>query len=64
MMADDADRALEDAELMHKVLIQEITMRAARMPKGAPGICKHCDEYFERLVGGHCGRCRDFLKLP
>lgn len=63
-MADDADRALKDAGVLDEAHIREISARAANMPKGVPGICKHCDEHFERLVGGHCGRCWDLLKLP
>lgn len=51
-MADDADRALKDAEVLDEAHIKEISARAARMPKGVPGICKHCDEHFERLLAG------------
>lgn len=63
-MADDADRALKDAEMLDEAEIKLIRERAANIQKGVAGVCKHCDEHFERLVGGHCGRCRDLLKLP
>ncbi|WBQ35294.1 hypothetical protein [Pseudomonas phage pPA-3099-2aT.3] len=63
-MADEADRALRDAEVLDEAHIKLIREQAAMIPKGRPGECNHCGEYFERLVGGHCGRCRDLLKLP
>ena len=63
-MADDADRALKDAEVLDEAEIKLIRERAANIPNGVAGVCKNCDEPFERLVGGHCARCRDLLKLP
>ncbi len=63
-MADDVDRATHDAEVIGEAHINGIRALAAKMPKGEPGICNYCNEDFERLVSGHCGRCRDLLKLP
>lgn len=63
-MADDADRASSDTEKLEDAKINLIRERAASIPKGTPGECECCDEYFIRLVDGHCARCRDLLKLP
>jgi hypothetical protein len=63
-MADDADRASKDTEFLEDANIVLIREQAAKIPKGVPGECSNCGEHFERLVGGHCGRCRDLLKLP
>ena len=51
-------------QVLDEAHIREISARVANIPKGVPGICKHCDEHFERLVGGHCGRCRGLAQAP
>lgn len=35
---------------------------ASEMPKGEPGVCKHCENQSLRLVKGFCAPCRDLLK--
>lgn len=63
-MADDADRAQKDTEMLERMQVAEIHRRAAEMPKGTPGICKLCGEDMPRLVNGVCAPCRDLHKLP
>ncbi len=63
-MVDEADRSLMDAEVLEAAEINLIRNKVANMAAGEPGDCEHCGEHFSRLVGGHCGRCRDLLKLP
>ena len=63
-MVDDADRASQDTQVLEDANIVLIREQAAKIPKGVPGECLNCGGHFERLVGGHCGRCRDLLKLP
>lgn len=63
-MADDADRASQDTQVLEDANIVLIREQAAKIPKGVPGEGLNCGEHLERLVGGHCGRCRDLLKLP
>lgn len=53
-----------DAEVLDAASIELIRKQASAMPKGEPGECENCGEYFVRLVRGHCGRCRDALGLP
>lgn len=55
-MADEADRAqiLEEAERDHCVKVV-----AKDLAKGEPGDCRLCGDYFERLVMGACGPCRE-----
>lgn len=63
-MADEADRASHDTQVLEDANIVLIREQAAKIPNGVPGECLNCGEHFERLVRGHCGRCRDLLKLP
>lgn len=57
---DDTDRAEE--------VIMEARRNAiaakANIPAGVPGDCVKCGDYFTRLIGGACGRCRDKFNLP
>lgn len=64
-MADEADLAGADTareNLMKNNQINNIRMNAAHIPVGEPGECAECGEFFTRIVGGYCGRCRDYLK--
>lgn len=61
-MADDIDKAQEQAELHRQAAIDNRPSPA--MPKGEPGDCEYCGEWCGRLVGGACGFCRDKYKLP
>lgn len=60
---DDIDFAQEKQEKIHEDRIERARLRATEMPKGEPGGCDYCGEYFTRLVNGACGRCRDEFKL-
>lgn len=61
-MADDLDMASEQEEKHRQASIQ--ARRNKPFDPGVPGDCEGCGDYFTRLVGGHCGRCRDTLRLP
>lgn len=63
-MADEIDMAEELVELATEVGVSAARYAAASMPKGAPGECCMCGDFFVRLVGGACGRCRDKHRLP
>ena len=57
-MADEADRASD----LHDAWNAAHVAAAARdIPKGKPGECQECGEYFERTVDGLCARCREEL---
>ena len=58
-MADEADDA--DASIEHTINIAILNAynAAKSIPTGEAGECDGCGEYFVRLVGGYCGRCRD-----
>ena len=58
-MADDVDVANNIRDEMEADRVAAIRRRAAEMPKGGPGDCDGCGEYFARIVGGYCARCRD-----
>jgi len=60
-MADLADQC--DKELLNDLKINQIRKAASEMPIGVEGNCQLCGYYFKRIVSGHCGRCRDELKL-
>lgn len=62
-MADVADNASPLIEQTEALAIQKITEAAAKIPVGVAGDCEYCGDYFVRLVGGACGRCRDIHKL-
>lgn len=63
-MADPADLAQRDSEFLDNNELRRISAAASKMPKGHPGECLLCGEYFERLVAGNCARCRDLHNLP
>jgi len=58
-MADLFDRASDKEQAEREAALASVRAAAARMPKGEPGECDKCGEYFTRLVGGLCGFCRD-----
>ena len=60
-MADAADQA---SDLIERRVTEEVSKRAADIPKGRPGDCDMCGEWFGRLVGGACVPCRERYKLP
>lgn len=60
---DDIDRAGDRIDATEKQIIDAARKKAANIPKGSAGECEWCGEYFERLVNGACGRCRDEFKL-
>ena len=61
---DDADLSQAKTEVLEAADIAEVRRRAAAIPKGEPGDCDLCGEWFGRLVNGVCARCRDLHKLP
>jgi RNA polymerase-binding transcription factor DksA len=66
-MADEADIAGSETARDNVIFNDRmalIRVKAAHMPTGKQGVCKECGEHFQRLVQGHCGRCRDYLKIP
>lgn len=62
-MADVADNADDLIEREQAEGIRKAAENAAKIPQGSPGECEWCGEYFARLVGGACGRCRDHHRL-
>ena len=58
-MADDVDVANDRLAISEADAVREVQRKAAKIPKGEPGDCDECGEYFARLVDGHCGYCRD-----
>lgn len=62
MNMDEADRSVLFDEMYQKELDNKIR-KAAIIPKGTPGECEYCGEYFERLINNACGRCRDLYRL-
>lgn len=63
-MADPADMSQKDTEFLNEKELQRIHEAASKIPKGHPGECLMCGEYFARLVAGNCARCRDAHDLP
>ncbi|WP_322999985.1 conjugal transfer protein TraR [Castellaniella sp.] len=63
-MADEFDRASEREQQARDAALAATRRAAAAMPKGEPGECDRCGEYFVRLVGGLCGFCRDGRARP
>jgi len=59
-MADDIDRA---TELVEQLTASALSAIDRDIPKGCAGECDECGEYFERIVDGHCARCREDLGL-
>jgi len=60
-MADDIDKANDYAERMREYLIRQSQGQA--IPEGNPGECEWCGYHSERIVRGHCAKCRDELAL-
>lgn len=58
-MVDEVDSANDAAEEHRAALERLIRRQAANMPKGSPGTCDDCDQYFTRIVLGLCARCRE-----
>jgi len=63
-MADDVDKQLDREGPIEEAMIRKAMAKAADIPKGKPGDCDLCGEWFSRLVDGACARCRDKYKLP
>ena len=63
-MADIADVADAQGEILLSAGEKAIRADAAKIPVGEPGDCDLCGEYFTRTVNGHCGRCRDKYGMP
>ena len=53
-MADDADRAQQDADVYAANL-----ETAFELEEGTRGICWACEEPSQRLIQGKCAPCRD-----
>ena len=62
-MSDIADVAnkVVDEELKRALL--KAKQDAAQFDPGRAGECDNCGIYFERVVNGYCGRCRDKLGI-
>lgn len=58
-MADAADTANDDSQLIHDKNIEAARKAAADIPAGVPGDCDLCGEWSGRLVVGVCSPCRD-----
>lgn len=63
-MPDFIDDTLARTEVTDEARVAAIREKAAKIPKGTPGVCTHCDEHSLRLVRGACAPCRDRLGLP
>lgn len=60
--ADETDTASSIEEAHRQASIA--ALRSKPFDPGAPGDCQSCGDHFTRIVRGHCGRCRDQLRLP
>jgi hypothetical protein len=60
---DDADRADYFIESVIDDHVKEAMRRCQEIPKGNPGDCDFCGEYYSRLVNGVCSPCRDKFRL-
>lgn len=64
-MADEIDVTNDRVENETALLVADVTRKAAMIPKGEPGECFYCGEYFARVVfiasinECACGKCRD-----
>lgn len=58
-MSDDVDITTDRLIVMEADGIKAVQRKAQNIPKGEPGDCDECGEYFARLVDGYCGYCRD-----
>jgi hypothetical protein len=61
-MADEADVANDYLEKKSAKVLADIREQAAYIPVGEFGKCAECGYYFDRIVSGYCGRCRDLLR--
>jgi len=61
---DVVDIANENRDTEEARRIKAARDQAEHMPAGAPGDCDLCGEWYGRLVGGACARCRDRYRLP
>ena len=59
MTVDEADMAAPRIEAAISDGVSEASRAVAAMPIGEPGECSGCGDYFQRTVGGYCGKCRD-----
>lgn len=57
-MADEADRASMDAEVLEQAAVLQIRKNAVIDP-GYAGECDRCGEMMPRLIKGVCCPCRD-----
>lgn len=65
-MADEADIAGSEKAFQNVILDDTLALiqtQAKYMPIGEAGVCNECGHFFTRLVRGHCGKCRDELRL-
>lgn len=60
----DPDFAAQLVQESTDAKVEEIRKQATQIPEGRPGDCDLCGEWFGRLVGGVCARCRDKHGLP
>lgn len=60
----DPDFAAQLMQESTDAKVDDIRRAAAAIPPGEPGDCDLCGEWFGRLVGGACARCRDKHGLP
>ncbi|URA06846.1 hypothetical protein QAY90_gp15 [Xanthomonas phage Langgrundblatt2] len=64
-MADEIDATNDRIENETALIVGDVCKRAAMIPKGEPGECFFCGEYFARVVfiasinECACGKCRD-----
>lgn len=58
-MVDEVEAAEEEQYVLSSATIRAIRLQVEQMPKGEPGECEACGDYFSRLVDGLCGFCRD-----
>lgn len=61
---DVVDIANENRDSDEARRIKAARDQAENMPTGEPGDCDLCGEWYGRLVGGACARCRDRYRLP
>jgi len=61
-MSKELDEARDREAAITEATISNIR-HAAKIPAGRPGDCDYCGDYFTRLIGGACGKCRDANNL-
>lgn len=60
---DEIDRAEANIEKFEADAIGAARKAAADIPAGESGECEYCGDYFDRIVSGACGRCRDEFNI-